>query len=99
MLREAPGPVNASVPMPEFEESTDARIDRERSEEARALFSALAALAGLREFPRFNPDADVVAVPNLDESVARLSAVEHLPRPLRLELLARLVNAPDQSFD
>jgi len=61
--------------------------------EARALVGILSALSGLAEVSSVTPGgAPTVPMP-LDQSVSVLSSAEHLPGPVRLELVARLMHA------
>jgi hypothetical protein len=76
--------------MPEYEETADAQIDRERTEEAQAFFSALAASTGLREPPRVNADSEPGSDLDLKSRLAKITKWKHVPAPLRLELYARL---------
>jgi hypothetical protein len=64
--------------------------EREQQAEAHALVGVVGALAGLREVPSIVPGFPSVELPRLEDAVDQLADAQHLPAPLRLELLARL---------
>jgi hypothetical protein len=70
-----------------------AKVRAEQLAEARVLVETLAALSGLRTLPGVTPHSEPRPLPGLDQSVDALSRAVHLPGPLRLEALARLVKA------
>jgi hypothetical protein len=70
-----------------------AKVRAEQLTEARALVETLAALSGLRTLPGVTLHAEPLPLTALGQSVDTLSRAVHLPGPLRLEVLARLVKA------
>src|SRR5262249_35869383 len=66
--------------------------EEEQASETRALIGLLGRVSGLSELPSIG-DVEPTPLPDANEAVKQLSAAQHVPGPVRLEVLARMVRA------
>jgi hypothetical protein len=66
--------------------------EEEQASETRALIGLLGRVSGLSELPAIG-DVEPTPLPDANEAVKQLSAAQHVPGPVRLEVLARMVRA------